>query len=62
MKLKASFPPIQSAILLDGQGDGARLQIDIPRSEVKKIPELYQFMGKVFEIEFKQLRNQKVRK
>lgn len=28
-----SYPPIQSAIKLDGQG-GARIQLDIPESEV----------------------------
>jgi hypothetical protein len=30
----ASLPPIQSAITLDGQGDGARVKLDIPRSDV----------------------------
>ena len=32
----ASLPPIQSAILLDGKGDGARLKLDIPASEGDK--------------------------
>lgn len=32
----ASLPPIQSAILLDGKGDGARLKLDIPASESEK--------------------------
>ena len=30
----ASLPPLQSAISLDGQGDGARIKLDIPRSDV----------------------------
>jgi len=30
---RASFPAIQSAIKIDGQG-GARIQLDIPESEV----------------------------
>jgi hypothetical protein len=30
----ASLPPIQSAITLDGMGDGARIKLDIPRSDV----------------------------
>lgn len=31
---RASLPPIQSAITLDGMGDGARIKLDIPRSDV----------------------------
>ena len=31
----ASLPPIQSAILLDGNGDGARVKLDIPRTDVQ---------------------------
>jgi hypothetical protein len=27
---RASLPPIQSAISLDGNGDGARIKLDIP--------------------------------
>lgn len=30
----ASLPPIQSAISLDGMGDGARIKFDIPRTDV----------------------------
>ena len=30
----ASLPPLQSAITLDGNGDGARIKLDIPRSDV----------------------------
>lgn len=30
----ASLPPLQSAITLDGQGDGARVKLDIPRTDV----------------------------
>jgi len=29
----ASLPPIQSAITFDGMGDGARIKLDLPRSE-----------------------------
>jgi hypothetical protein len=29
----ASLPPIQSAITLDGNGDGARIKLDIPASD-----------------------------
>jgi len=30
----ASLPPLQSAITLDGYGDGARVKMDIPRTDV----------------------------
>lgn len=30
----ASLPPIQSAITLDGNGDGARIKFDLPASDV----------------------------
>jgi len=33
----ASLPPIQSAISVSGQGDGARVKIDIPQSELEAI-------------------------
>ena len=29
----ASLPPIQSAISLDGNGDGARIKLDLPASD-----------------------------
>ena len=37
---RASLPPIQSAINLDGRGDGARIKLDVPRSDVDAILEL----------------------
>lgn len=33
----ASLPPIQSAISLDGNGDGARVKLDIPRSDIEAV-------------------------
>ena len=33
----ASLPPIQSAISVSGQGDGARIKLDIPQSELPAI-------------------------
>jgi hypothetical protein len=30
----ASFPPIQSAIKITGNGDGMRIQLDIPETEM----------------------------
>ncbi|MGB9835018.1 MAG: hypothetical protein ACPLPW_08655 [bacterium] len=51
IRLIGSLPPIQSAISLDGMGDGARIKIDVPRefvSEVLKLQQLYS--GATFEI------------
>mgnify|MGYP001558850703 CR=1 FL=1 len=33
----ASLPPIQSAISVDGLGDGARIKLDVPRSAMGQI-------------------------
>jgi hypothetical protein len=32
----ASYPAIQSAIKIDGAGNGARIQLDIPETELYK--------------------------
>ena len=32
----ATFPPIQSAIKIYGNGDGMRVQLEIPKSEMSK--------------------------
>lgn len=45
----ASLPPIQSAISLDGRGDGARIKIDVPATDVGAILLLqHYFSGKSF--------------
>lgn len=46
----ASLPPIQSAILLDGQGDGARIKLDIPRSDIEAILKLQELAGTSFRV------------
>ena len=46
----ASLPPIQSAINLDGQGDGARIKLDIPRSDIQAILKLQGFAGTCFKV------------
>jgi len=38
-----SFPPISSAIKISGNGDGMRIMIDIPESEVAKALMLMMF-------------------
>jgi hypothetical protein len=34
IRFLATFPPIQSAIKVDGSGGGMRIQLDIPESEM----------------------------
>lgn len=46
----ASLPPIQSAISVSGQGDGARVKIDIPQSELEAILKLQLLAGQVFRV------------
>jgi len=46
----ASLPPIQSAISLDGQGDGARIKLDIPRTYVQEVLQLQRMTGKQIKI------------
>ena len=49
IRFKASLPPIQSAISLDGHGDGARVKFDIPRNETGAVLLLQRFYsGKAF--------------
>jgi len=51
IRLIGSLPPIQSAISLDGLGDGARIKIDVPREFVHEVLKLQQFYsGATFEI------------
>ena len=46
----ASLPPIQSAISVSGQGDGARIKLDIPQSELAAIISLQLLAGRVFKV------------
>lgn len=46
----ASLPPIQSAINLDGQGDGARIKLDISREYVQEVLKLQGLAGESFEV------------
>lgn len=40
IKFRASFPPIQSAIKITGDGAGMRIQFDIPESEMSEAVKL----------------------
>ena len=46
----ASLPPIQSAISIDGIGDGARIKLDIPASELSAVIRLQACLGKALKI------------
>jgi len=45
-----SLPPIQSAILIDGMGDGAKIKIDIPRQYIYEVLKLHALAGKLFKV------------
>ncbi len=45
-----SLPPIQSAILLDGYGDGGQIKLDIPRQHVGELVKLHSFGGKLLKV------------
>ena len=50
IKFTASLPPIQSAINLDGNGDGARIKLDIPRSDILEVLKLQALAGESFKV------------
>lgn len=50
IQFTASLPPIQSAINLDGNGDGARIKLDIPRSDIGEVLKLQELSGMSFKV------------
>lgn len=46
----ASLPAIQSAIKIDGSGDGARITLDVPGSELESIIKMQILCGKAFRV------------
>jgi len=46
----ASLPPIQSAIQLDGQGDGGRIKLDISRQDSEALLKLQKLAGKQLKV------------
>ena len=51
IEFMASLPPIQSAITLDGSGDGARIKLDVPATDVGAILLLqHWFSGVAFRV------------
>ncbi len=49
IEFEATFPAIQSAIKVDGAG-GARVQLDIPETELPAIARLLLMRGKVLRV------------
>ena len=54
IKFKATLPPIKSAILLDGQGDGGQVKLEVPRSDVLALIALQTMAGKVLTVTVKE--------
>jgi len=52
----ASLPPIPTAITLDGQGDGAKVKLDIPRSEIKAILQLQSLTETIFKVTIEEVK------
>lgn len=53
----ASFPPIMSAIKIYGNGDGMRIQLDIPESELAQAVELLTMRQCVLKVTIENLGN-----
>ena len=46
----AAFPPIMAAIRIDGKGDGMRIQLDIPESEMGEAAKLLLWRQQVLRV------------
>ena len=46
----SSLPDIQSAINISGAGNGARIKIDIPETEIAEVIKLALLRGKAFKV------------
>ena len=46
----ASLPAIQSAILISGDGNGAKIKLEVPQSEISEILKLSSLYGKCFKV------------
>ena len=54
IKFKATLPPIKSAILLDGMGDGGQIKLEVTRSDAQALLQLQALAGKVLIITVKE--------
>lgn len=46
----ASLPPIQSAIQINGLGDGALIKLELPATEMMSVLKLQLLAGKTFRV------------
>jgi len=46
----ASLPAIQSAILISGDGNGAKIKLEVPQSEIAEVLKLSLLHGKCFKV------------
>lgn len=46
----ATLPPIQSAVSVSGSGDGARIKLDIPGTELLAALRLLALTGRIFRV------------
>jgi len=52
----ASLPPIQSAVSVSGNGDGARVKLDVPGSEMSEVLKLLLLTGKSFKVTIEEIK------
>ena len=50
IEFSASLPPIQSALSVSGNGDGARLKLDIPGTDTPQVLKLLLLTGRSFKV------------
>jgi hypothetical protein len=55
IEFMASLPDILSAINISGQGNGARIKLDIPASELLKVIELQGYIGTSFKVTIEEI-------
>jgi hypothetical protein len=55
----ASLPPITSAISVSGMGEGARIKLDIPQSELYAIVQLQLLCGQAFNVTIEPIESKK---
>lgn len=54
----ASLPQIMSAISINGAGDGARIKLDIPASDMLQVVQLQTMVGKAFRVTVEEIEEQ----
>jgi hypothetical protein len=50
IRFTAALPGIATAINIDGMGDGARIKLDVPRTDIEAVLKLQMLAGEIFEV------------